>query len=327
MRLRSGKDPNPKSPEREVPPQRNPSPRQNLQQTQNDKQQAFDIVYSDLQHPGAFSRKIVKYLRKNKTHSLHKPQRKNFKRRRIITRYPGHIVEMDLVDMRKYAGSNSGYHYILVVIDLFSKKLWLRGLKTKEGKETADAIRTVIDDMGFPVQTVIFDEGKEFENKDVGILFSQFSIHSYNILTKTKAGGVERVNRTIKNIIFKIFTQTGNKRWIDSLEDIQHSYNNTWHSVIKMAPNKVTWHNRKKVFKNMYRDINDTFDCRLKRGDTVRIALNKGIFSKGYKINWSKDLFTIVKVFQRAGVCWYRLKDTTGDIYPRGKYFFQLNKV
>ena len=280
-----------------------------------------------MQQPGSYSKKIVRYLRKNKTHSLHKPLRKNFKRRRIITRYPGHIVQMDLVDMQKFSGSNSGYSYILVVIDLFSKRLWLRALKTKEGKETADGIRTVISDMGFPIQTVIFDEGKEFLNKYVGILFSQFSIHSYSIKTKTKAGAVERVNRTIKNIIWKIFTQTGRKRWIDALEDIQDNYNNTWHRTIKMSPNEVTWGNRRKVFKNMYPDINDTFDCRLKRGDTVRIALNKDKFEKGYTVNWSEDLFTISKSFQRSGVCWYRLKDSTGNIYPKGKYFFQLNKV
>ena len=48
-----------------------------------DTQDSFDALYRDLDHPGAFTRKIAKYLRKNKTHSLHKPRRKKFKRRRI----------------------------------------------------------------------------------------------------------------------------------------------------------------------------------------------------------------------------------------------------
>ena len=280
-----------------------------------------------MQQPGAFSSKIAKYLRKNETHSLHKPVRRHFKRRRIITHYPGQIVQMDLIDMQQYYGSNSGYKYILVVLDLFSKQIWLRALKSKEGGETASAIRTVIHDMGFPIQSVIFDEGKEFLNNNVDMLFTQYSIYSYNIKTKIKAGAVERANRTIKGIIWKIFTETKRKRWINFLEDIQDNYNNTYHRTIKMAPNQVSMKNRRRVFKNMFPDINDTVDCRLHRGDRVRIALNKEIFDKSYKVNWSKDIFIIEKAFQRSGVCWYRLKDQNGNIYPKGKYYFQLNKV
>jgi len=117
-----------------------------VQQPIQNKQKAFDTVYSDLQQPGSFSRKIVHYLRKNKTHSLHKPVRKNFKRRRIITHYPGQIVQMDLIDLQKFSGSNSGYRWILVALDCFSKKLWMRALKRKEGGETAD----------FTIWTILF---------------------------------------------------------------------------------------------------------------------------------------------------------------------------
>jgi len=294
---------------------------------QNDKQKAFDTVYSDLQQPGSFSRKIIRYLRKNKTHSLHKSVRKNFKRRRIITHYPGQIVQMDLIDLQKFSGSNSGYRWILVALDCFSKKLWMRALKRKEGGETATEMRSIFHDMDYPVQTVIFDEGKEFLNNDVNMLFAQFNIHSYHIRTKMKAGAVERVIKTIKTKIWKIFTESGRKRWVDKLEDIQSNYNNTYHTTIKMTPNEVTSHNRKQVFKNMFPHINDRITCRLKRGDNVRIALNKEIFDKSYKVNWSEDIFIIAKVFQRSNVCWYRLKDQSGNIYPKGKYFYQLNKV
>ena len=324
MKLRSGRR---KSLESVEEPHTIQVPPQKAQPIQNDKQKAFNIVYSDLQQPGSFSSKIKRYLRKNETHSLHKPVRHNFKRRKIITHYPGQIVQMDLIDMQKYYTHNSYYKYILVVLDLFSKKIWLRALKSKEGNETANAIRNIIPQMWFPIQTVIFDEGKEFLNKFVEMLFTQYSINSYHIRTKTKAGAVERANRTIKGIIFKIFTQTGRKRWIDSIEDIQDNYNNTYHRTIKMAPNQVSMENRKTVFKNMYPDIDVTIECRLKKGDHVRIALNKEIFDKGYTPAWSEDIFEIVKVFQRGGVCWYRLIDKDKNIYPKSKYYYQLNKV
>ena len=59
----------------------------------------------------------------------------------------------------------------------------------------------------------------------------------------------------------------------------------------------------------------------------MRVALNKDIFEKGYTVNWSKEIFTIIHAFQKNGVCWYRLQDDQGEIYPKIKYFYQLNKV
>ena len=269
--------------------------------------QAFNQVYQDLAQPGSFSQKIAKYLRQNQTHSLHKPRRKKFKRRRIIVHYPYQIVQMDLIEMRYLSGNNKGYNYILLVIDLFSKKIWLRKMKTKTGKEPADAIKTVIVDMDCPLQTLIFDQGLEFYNKYVNMLFAQYNIHSYSIKTSTKAGAAERANRTIKSIIWKYFTEHNTKTWIGQMESIQDTYNKTYHRIIKRAPNEVTWSNRKEVFKVMYPDIRDRVKCKLREGDRVRVAIYKDIFAKGYTQNWSKEIYTVVAVRQKAGVCWYML--------------------
>ena len=94
-----------------------------------------------------------------------------------------------------------------------------------------------------------------------------------------------------------------------------------------MKPIEVTWENRKKVFKTLYPKKSFKVHCRLNKGDKVRIALNKNIFDKGFTQNWGKEIFEIVKVFQKHGVCWYRLKDKDGNIYSKQKYFEQLNQV
>ena len=290
-------------------------------------QQAFNQVYHDLAQPGSFTRKIAKYLRQNQTHSLHKPRRKKFKRRRIIVYYPYQIIEMDLIDLRNLSGNNRNYKYILLTIDLFSKKIWLRKLKTKSGPETADAIKSIINDMDYPPQTIIFDEGLEFYNRHVDLLFSQYNIHSYSIKTSTKAGAAERGNRTIKSMMWKYFTEFNTKTWIDQLERFQSTYNNTYHRIIKRAPNEVAWADRKKIFKIMYPEIHDRIKCKLKEKDKVRVAIKKSIFEKGYTQNWSKEIYTVTKVFQKLGVCWYRIADQSGKVYPKGKYYYDLNLV
>ena len=277
--------------------------------------------------PGAYTNKILKYLRKNETHSLFKRRRKVFPRRRIITRYPGNIVQSDLIDMQKFSGRNSGYNFILVVIDCFSKKLWTRPLKTKRGDETADALRSILESMKYPVQTMIFDEGLEYVNKFVSNVLSEFNIHSYHIKSKLKASSAERVNKTIKQALWKIFHETKKTRWIDILDDVVDNYNSTYHNRIKMAPNDVTWENRVTVFQNSFPKIKQRIACKLKKGDKVRVKLNKDLFEKGFTQNWSDDIYTVVASFQKNGVCWYRIKDAQGQIYPKYKYFYELNKV
>ena len=59
------------------------------------------------------------------------------------------------------------------------------------------------------------------------------------------------------------------------LQDIVSNYNNTYHMTIKMAPNQVTWDNRKIVFKNSFPKIKDRIKCRLKLNSRVRIRLAK----------------------------------------------------
>ena len=287
----------------------------------------FDQLYSDLSQPGAYTNKILKYLRRNTTHSLFKRKRKKFPRRRIITRYPGNIVQSDLIDMQKFSGSNSGYNYILVVIDCFSKKLWVRPLKTKRGQETSQALRSIIESMQFPVQTMIFDEGLEYVNQYVSNLLNEFNIHSYHIKSRLKASTAERVNRTIKQALWKIFHETKKTRWVDVLDDVVDNYNKTYHTTIKMTPDEVTWENRKQVFSNSFPRIKDRITCRLKKGDKVRVQLNKDLFEKGFTQNWSDDIFIVVASFQKNGLCWYRIKDEQGNIYPKYKYFYELNKV
>ena len=294
----------------------------------------FDENFTNFDQPGAYSRKILHYLkqkekelRKNKVYSLHGPRRKKFPRRKLIVYYPGQIIQMDLVDMQKISTKNKNFKYILMIIDCFSKKTWAEPLKSKRGEEVAVKIKNVFENMKYPVQSVIFDEGLEFKNRQVKKLFHQYGIHSYSILTEKKAGAVERVNRTIKSIIWKYFTDKNTQKWIEVLPKIVNNYNSTYHRTIKMAPNDVSFENREKVFKKMFPKISASRVCKLAVGNKVRVALYKKIFKKGYTINWSEEIFTVTKIKQRLGVCWYQISDQSGNIYPKFKYYYDLRLV
>ena len=309
----------------------NPKVKQKLKPNQT----SFDKKFTNLDNPGAYSRKILHYikntdikdLRQNHVYSLHGPRRKKFPHRKLIVYYPGQIVQMDLVDMQKISTKNKNFKYILMIIDCFSKKLWAVPLKSKRGDEVARNLKEIFETMKNPIQTVIFDEGLEFKNHQVDKLFKQYGIYSYSILTEKKAGAVERVNRTIKSLIWKYFTDHNTEKWIDIFPKIIENYNKTYHTTIKMAPNDVDWTNREKVFKQMFPKMNVIRDCKLAKGSKVRVAKYKKEFEKAYTINWSKEIFTVVGIRQQLGVCWYKIADQSGKIYPKFKYYYDLRLV
>ena len=63
--------------------------------------------------------------------------RKHYQKRSIFAKQVDDIWTADLADMSPYSRSNSGYKYLLTVIDVFSKYGRIVPLKTKTGKEVA----------------------------------------------------------------------------------------------------------------------------------------------------------------------------------------------
>ena len=91
--------------------------------------------------------------------------------------------------------------------------------------------------------------------------------------------------------IYKYMTSISKNVYINKLDDIGNSYNNTYHGTIKMKPVDV----KDNEYINTSNEINDK-DPKLKVGDHVRISKYKNIFAKGYTPNWSENVFIIKKV-------------------------------
>ena len=74
---------------------------------------------------------------------LHKPQRKNYIRRKIIVNHIDEIFAADLVEMQKFAKLNKGYQYLLTCIDIFSKYSWVIPLTEKKGINVKNALQKI----------------------------------------------------------------------------------------------------------------------------------------------------------------------------------------
>ena len=85
--------------------------------------------------------------------------------------------------------------------------------------------------------------------------------------------------------------------------------------------------NRKKVFEKLYGRKKLPPVCRFSKGDKVRLPAKKSVFDKGYKANWTDQLFEVAGVFDDGFVCYYSVKDSTGETLKRKYYAEELNLV
>lgn len=267
-------------------------------------------------------------IKKEIVNELHKPVRKYFKRRRVIVKGINDLFQADLVEMIPYAKVNKGHKYILVVINVFSKFVWCEPVKTKSGKNVTEAMKKILSDVKVPPKNLQTDMGKEFYNKEFKKLMDEMKINHYSSYTSLKASVVERVNRTLKNKMWKLFSLHGNYKWLNFLSDIVAEYNNTKHRTIGMKPKNVKKKDEKHLLRTVYNHLKivDPRKRKFKANDYVRISKYRQAFSKGYTPNWSNEIFKIRKV-HKSNPRTYLLEDQAGEQILGGFYDHEMQKV
>ena len=277
-------------------------------------------------------KEIDDWLQGELVHTLHKPARKKFKRNPIVAETFNENWQADLVDMKEFSKDNDGYHFILTIIDVFSKKAWALPLKNKSSKEVSAKLdQLLIRYHPIKLQT---DKGTEFLNEDFRKLMKKHNIfHFTSKNSDIKCAIIERFNRTLKNKMFKYFTKTGRRRFIDVISDLLESYNGTFHRTIKMSPNDVNSSNEKSVFKNIYgvsskrEMLKKLKKFKLKPGDVVRKKYDLKPLERGYYPNWSDQIFTIYKSLDGYNKPIYKIEDSSKEKIDRRYYPQEIQKV
>ncbi|XP_043469606.1 uncharacterized protein LOC122503211 [Leptopilina heterotoma] len=257
---------------------------------------------------------------------LHKPARKNYKRRSVDIRGFDETWQADLVEMQPYARENKGYKYLLTVIDTFSKFAWAVPVKSKKGENVTAAMKSILIKKRIPKNLQV-DKGKEFYNLHFENLIKNYNINLYSTHSNLKASICERFNRTLKNKMWMQFSLRGNYKWIDILSDLVNAYNNSKHRTIKMKPMEVNAENENNLLFNVFRKVAVSRQYnKFKVGDRVRISKVKHVFEKGYTPNWTTEIFTISDV-KNTNPITYILSDYQENLISGCFYDQELSKV
>lgn len=172
---------------------------------------------------------------------LTKPVVKSFR-----PEYPFQHWQMDLIDYSKLYKENKNFKYILVIMDIFSKFVYLFPLKYKGVLNDTNAsgnndIPYVLNKLflsGDIPDILHSDQGTEFRNRAVHEICAEFGVKQifgkpYSPQTQ---GFVENKNKHIKAMINAYFTKYSKAVWYAILDRIAYTINNSKHFVTGYTP-------------------------------------------------------------------------------------------
>lgn len=296
----------------------------------------FKSLYDDVKnvYPNIRRNRIKEWLEKQYTYTLHRNARRNFKRNRIYVSHIDENWEADICDMQKFSRENNEYKYILTVIDVLSKYLWAKPLKKKSSDEVVLAFKKIITERK-PLK-IRTDRGLEFENSEFKKFCKENNIRHFTSQDKKiKCSIVERVNRTLKEKMFRYFTSKGTRKYIDALEKLVSSYNNRIHRSFKMKPSEVNETTEKIAYQNLYQNktlknlyLNKKIkSTHLPIGSTVRKTYELSPFDKSYYPLWTDETFKITDIIKRPLKPQYIIENFGGEKLKRKYYREEIQDI
>ncbi|XP_062571179.1 uncharacterized protein LOC134233212 [Saccostrea cucullata] len=318
-------------------------------------------IWYDPRHPGSFAgpskllqvvrkegkykiglRKIKNFLQNQDAYSLQKKvKRKGFKRRRVIVQGIDYQWEADLADVQNISEYNDGVKFLLVVVDVFSRFLWVRTLHDKKAKSIIEAFKDILSGSRQP-KAIRTDKGSEFYNRYLKQYLKGKNIKIFYALNETKANFAERYIQTLKKRLYRYFTHEQKYKYLNILQDVVQSINETPNrSLNGRTPSSVNKDNEEEVRLDAYLARRKTKKVTivkksskrkrnpytLKVGDQVRITHLRRQFQRDYDQTYTEEIFIVSDRFLSQGIPIYKLKDMMDEAILGSFYASELQKV
>lgn len=276
--------------------------------------------------PNASKAKIKEALGGLDTYTLFREEKRPSTYNPIYVRNKRELLQSDLIDLRSIAEHNNGITFLLVVIDTFSRYVWIEPLKTKSGPEVLAAFKRIAEHMNNNMGSQLMtDQGTEYTNKQFQAWIRKQGLRM--VIPNNKCPHVERFNRTFQNILYKYMEEHQSPRYIDKLQGLTQLYNNSYHRIIKMSPYEAEQaKNHSRVLLNLeqyYRKVGEEGEKvpRFKVGDLVRISAQKTMFQKGYYQTFKPQIYEIAFVKTNLPVPMYKLKNVDTGVEEAGTWY------
>ena len=239
---------------------------------------------------------IKKYLDKQEQEQLLKQAKPSKGLGHIVASYPGDIVQIDIYDLSKYSTYNKNYKYIFAMVDVFSRYAVALPMKTKNIDDTTYALKSIIKQFGTPI-IVMSDNDSAFTGDSF-----QKVLDDNNMILNTNVKGdhfalgiIDNFAKRLKMIFAKKFLKYKTKNWVQYLNEIIQTYNNSPHSALDdLTPiEALKDENFDKIFEiNTIKKMKNKTVIDLVPGDKVRIKI-EGKFKKSSEPQFSDKVYEV----------------------------------
>merc|ERR1712212_205740 len=191
----------------------------------------------------------------------------------------------------------------------------------------ARALESFLEKSLYKYSFVFSDSGSEFLGGHTQKVYDKFNITRYSVKNqKYKCAIAERAIRTIKQRLFRYFSQQNTLKYIDVLDQIEEAYNKSPHRGLGYrTPNEIhllkdvdeikeqeriqllqKLKNYGAITKRQLRNKISSTQA-LAEGTHVRLLLGKaeGVFQKSYLPIFTKEIFVIDKVVKKFPFTYY----------------------
>jgi len=248
-------------------------------------------------------KRIVDVLKTDPLFLIHQTPKRHFKRRTYNVHFYGELVQADIAFM--FSDSETKRKYFLLVIDVFSFKIFTKSLKDRSSESVAEALKQIIKEFKEPIYEIQTDQGREFLGKDVRNLLKKDKIFLKFKYGKNKANFAEHGIYLVKRKLYLTLRGLLTQNWEEYLPKVTDSLNQTplkrlgW-----LTPNSITNQvgsvavdkarkaiglptNEEPTFKEKI--VNQSqYKGDLKVGDYVYLDFNEKVFDKSFDVSVRK---------------------------------------
>ena len=228
----------------------------------------------------------------------------------LVSYNPFNRLQLDIFVLKKYESSNKGYGYILCIIDVFSRKVWVYAMKSKALSDTTPAIKKFFSSSGLhefnkkALVIIMSDSDSVFkgDGRDEDQNFQKILSDNNAVLEPVKLndhhalGVIDNFAKNLKRVLSKEFLENKSTEWISILPKIIEQYNNSPHTALdNITPNDAITDPKKRMHVmhlNILKARDNGFVADLTAGDKVRID-DTALFKKGTESRWSDEVHVV----------------------------------
>ena len=243
---------------------------------------------------------IKKFLDTQASEQIFKTQKTKSAGGHIVAFSKNEVWQIDLYDIHTWEKYNDGMYFMFSCVDVFTRKLWVEPLESKSKEDVTNALMKVVLQAKDTPQVIMSDNESAFKSDTFqDFLFKHKIALDMNVVNDHNALGIiDNMAKRLKKTLGIYRNRYNNPRWVDYINKIVKTYNNSEHSAIdNITPAQA--------YSGMYED--EIFGINLEKashnktvsdleiGDRVRVKIDN-IFKKSDTPNWSTELYTVVKI-------------------------------